>query len=1074
MNLKITEEFIKNICDSNTYTKGRAYFFQDRVGNISIDPIRHLIEAKVIGQDYYDVRLSFNEHGFISGAACTCPAFYQYSKPCKHIIATLFSAKKYYGSDAKAPTNQKIQKNKSISHAPLFEYFTRFVDSKPKTEIKLELILSVYNSRHESGAELELKVGEDRTYVVKNMYEFLESIDEERKLYFGKTFEYNPDSHTFSEEDNKIIELLLDIYDEENKKRNTYYGNFPRSLSGKKARITERNLTKLLRDLGQKNINILINDREIGIVHKTNEKLDIKYRLKSGTQTIDLDIENISEIYPLLRTGEFILYKDKIYHLSKEDMKIFIPFFIELRKDTELKFGGSERERLLSEVLPYLKQNGIVAIDREIEKSILQSELITKVYFDCIKGGISAKVEFCYEDIIIDPFFAKTKTSSDKFLVRDIKKEKDILEYFEDTEFTVNEGKLNLLDEDKVYDFVYNKLKSLNDIAEVYYSDDFKKLKIVDKRAFKGGIKLNHDSDMLEFSFSHDNIPPNELSDILRSIKQKKKYHRLKDGSFLPIDETMSGIADMIENLDIKSNDLQKKVINLPKFRALYLDSSIKNQNLTHIERSLPFKQLVQNIKEPQDMDFFLPDTLDTIMRDYQKTGYKWLKTLSMYGMGGILADDMGLGKTLQTLAFISSNRISKEDPVLIIAPTSLVYNWVDEANKFTPELRCLPISGQQQQRAELLDEIGDIDIVITSYPLIRRDIELYSKHKFSYCILDEAQQIKNPESVNAKCVKEIKAKGYFALTGTPIENSLTELWSIFDFIMPGYLHTHSKFLTRFEKPIVKEGSDEVRKQLISHISPFIMRRLKKDVLEELPDKIETRMTAELSDEQKKYYLAYMEEAKSTIAKEIKQNGFQKSQIKILSILTRLRQICCHPGMFVENYNGGSGKLELLGEIIEEALSGGHRILIFSQFTSMLSIIAKELTKDNVSYFYLDGSTKMQQRGDMVRSFNAGENSVFLISLKAGGTGLNLTGADTVIHVDPWWNPAVEDQATDRAYRIGQTNKVQVIKLITSGTIEEKVFMLQQKKKNLIESVIQDGETFINKLSEDEIRALFE
>jgi SNF2 family DNA or RNA helicase len=357
---------------------------------------------------------------------------------------------------------------------------------------------------------------------------------------------------------------------------------------------------------------------------------------------------------------------------------------------------------------------------------------------------------------------------------------------------------------------------------------------------------------------------------------------------------------------------------------------------------------------------------------------------------------------------------------------------------------------------------------------LIRRDIDLYSTLEFSYCFLDEAQHIKNPNTINAKSVKQIKARGYFALTGTPIENSLTELWSIFDFIMPGYLLSHHKFVKNFESPIIKDSDNKALKELTMHIKPFILRRMKSEVLKELPDKIENKMTAEMTEAQKKLYLAYLLQAKGELAKEISENGFEKSQMKILAALTRLRQICCHPSLFVENYEGESGKLALLEEILEDAIDSKHRILIFSQFTSMLNIIKKVLEDRNISYFYLDGSTKAMERNKMVKQFNEGQRSIFLISLKAGGTGLNLTGADMVIHFDPWWNPSVEDQATDRAYRIGQENVVHVIKLITHGTIEEKIFALQQRKKSMIESIIQPGETLLTKMSQDEIMNLFD
>jgi SNF2 family DNA or RNA helicase len=345
---------------------------------------------------------------------------------------------------------------------------------------------------------------------------------------------------------------------------------------------------------------------------------------------------------------------------------------------------------------------------------------------------------------------------------------------------------------------------------------------------------------------------------------------------------------------------------------------------------------------------------------------------------------------------------------------------------------------------------------------------------EFSYIFVDEAQHIKNPSTLNAGSVKSLKAKGCFALTGTPIENTLTELWSVFDFVMPGYLMNHNKFMKKFESPIVKNDDKAALKMLSQFIKPFILRRLKKDVLKELPDKIESKAVAEMTVDQKKLYAAYLKKAQGEVAAEIKNNGIEKSKIKILAILTRLRQLCCHPATFIDNYKGGSGKLEVLTELIEDSIQSEHRMLIFSQFTSMLEIIGAELNRQNIPYFYLDGSTKAEDRLKMVNAYNSLEKPVFLISLKAGGTGLNLTAADIVIHFDPWWNPSVEDQATDRAYRIGQTKVVQVFKIVAKGTIEERILELQEKKKGLINSIIHAGENLVTQLSEKEIRNLFQ
>ncbi len=659
--------------------------------------------------------------------------------------------------------------------------------------------------------------------------------------------------------------------------------------------------------------------------------------------------------------------------------------------------------------------------------------------------------------------------------MRDIEKERYILSLLEKSEFKVRDGIVFMEEEAKIFDFIYNIIPKLQQYCDIYYSENFKNLNLKDASDFSGGIRLNEKLDMLEFDFQIDGIDEEELYQVFKALKEKKKYYRLKNGSFLPLDSReIKDIDNMLNYLNVSKSDFKKEFIPIPKFRSMYLDRYLKEKRLNFIKQNVNFKKLIMDINEPEDIEYEIPEEVKYILRDYQKFGFKWLKTLSKYGFGGILADDMGLGKTLQVIAFLLSEKKEKGSfPSIVIVPTSLVYNWESEIKKFAPDLKVLIIVGDKLERNKLIEDINNYDIVITSYPLIRRDIELYKDINFRYCILDEAQHIKNPNSLNAKSVKSIKANNYFALTGTPMENSLMELWSIFDFLMPGYLLSKKKFTERYEKPIVREQDSNALKDLNIHIKPFILRRVKKDVLKELPDKIEQKIVVDMTKEQKKIYVAYLKSIKGEIEEEISHKGFNKSQIKILAGLTRLRQICCHPGMFIENYEGESGKLSFLKEILTDAIDGGHRILLFSQFTSMLSIIKDMLDGEGIQYMYLDGSTDVMKRGKLVEDFNKGIGEVFLISLRAGGTGLNLTGADTVIHFDPWWNPAVEEQATDRAHRIGQENTVQVIKLITKGTIEEKIFQLQEEKKEMIDRVITEGETLVSKLSEEEILSLF-
>lgn len=465
-------------------------------------------------------------------------------------------------------------------------------------------------------------------------------------------------------------------------------------------------------------------------------------------------------------------------------------------------------------------------------------------------------------------------------------------------------------------------------------------------------------------------------------------------------------------------------------------------------------------------------------LREYQRLGFKWLKNLDEYGLGGILADDMGLGKTVQLLALLIDYKENNKDskPSIVVSPSSLTLNWQAEINKFTSELKVLVIRGNSDERTKQIHRINNYDIIITSYDLLKRDIDIYKEAnvEFRYIVADEAQYIKNNNTQNSKAIKEINAKTRYALTGTPIENSLSELWSIFDFIMPGYLFTYRKFKQIYEIPIIKDNDAILMNKLKKLIAPFVLRRIKKDVLKELPDKTITVLNNEMQTEQLDIYMSYLAQAKKEVKMEIKNNGFEGSQIKILALLMRLRQICCHPSLFLDNYSGESSKLNQCMQITKDAVQSGHKILLFSGYTSMFSIIEEKLKKEGITYFKLTGQTKVGDRIKLVDEFNTNNDiKVFLISLKAGGTGLNLVGADVVIHYDPWWNVSSENQATDRTYRIGQKKNVQVYKLITKNSIEERIYELQQKKEKLINNMLSTKETFISKLSKDEIMELF-
>lgn len=473
-------------------------------------------------------------------------------------------------------------------------------------------------------------------------------------------------------------------------------------------------------------------------------------------------------------------------------------------------------------------------------------------------------------------------------------------------------------------------------------------------------------------------------------------------------------------------------------------------------------------MKTIEDSDFEVPVKLKKIMRGYQKNGFRWMKMLKGNQFGGILADDMGLGKTLQVISLLLDEEGRN---ALIICPASLVYNWKKEIEHFAPTLKSKIIAGPAKEREEQIASIKEGEIVITSYDLIKRDLRLYENIQFSIQVIDEAQYIKNAGTQAAKAVKKINAEFRLALTGTPLENRLSELWSIFDFLMPGFLYSYRKFKDEIEMPIMQTQDEEKMQRLTQMIRPFILRRLKSDVLKDLPDKIEETVYADIKGEQEKLYEAHVQMLRQQLSKKT-DSEFKKEKFQILSELTRLRQICCDPSLLYENYKGESEKLEVCLELIRNAVEGGHKILVFSQFTSMLQIVQERLVKEEISYFTLTGSVKKEERIHLVDTFNQDNTPVFFISLKAGGTGLNLTSADIVIHYDPWWNVAVQNQATDRAHRIGQKKVVTVYKLVAQGTIEEKIMEIQEKKQELANQILEGEGMDTIAFSKEEIMSL--
>jgi len=1050
---------------------------EGRVGQLDFDIENYSFKAIVDGGDDYQITVIFDDNLNIKSYNCDCAAYTKYPGVCKHVVAVLKKIQHHWNDYFGA--NNPVKLPESVSR--LMTYFAKQQaheeDSTEPVAIQNVTIVPTLNSHHSRQVYLTFMIGAERLYVLRDTRRFIEAHIQGSELEYGKNFTYRPKHARFDSTSQALLDMMVAQYYDE---RNGAVGYYETSayFFDKRFRLNRTGLNKFLEIMGDREFNASLGPVPEVVTRLVKHKPPVALKVEAYEHGLRASLVPRADSYYIVDPeATLVFHAGLMYRVDKRFSNYIVAIQQCFGKNSEVIVPFAYAPQFINTVVAAVESIGTVSLDESMSTRFYREQLEAQVYLDRYKDGIAVTAKFKYGDHVFDPFDPRPQASpviDDKVLLRSSSEEAKVLGILQRFGFKRVRGATLLEDEDATFEFLHKGLPELAQVAEVFYYDGFKPV-VKSPSRVSTGVKLNTGKGLLELSLEYGNMQPKEFVELLSAYKLKRRYHRLKDGSFVSLESPeFVGAARLVDQLGITTADLEKQRAELPKYRAMYIDSLSRDLEGVRLERNSAFRKMVQEICEPQDMEFAVPESLSSILREYQVTGFRWLKTLASYGFGGILADDMGLGKTLQIISLVLADKAASNAPSLVVAPTSLVYNWEAEVRKFAPQLNVLVVAGMPGERQERLKEISSADLVVTSYGLIKRDIELYSATKFKYCFVDEAQNIKNPTTLNAKSVKQIRAYCYFALTGTPIENNLTELWSIFDFLMPGYLLSHSKFTSTYETPIVKHGDMHALQELARHIRPFVLRRMKRDVLTELPPKVESKLVCEMNPEQTKLYQAYLLRAKREYEDEIAERGFENSRIKILALLTRLRQLCCHPGMFLEDYRGGSGKLEAMLELVRDAIAGGHRLLVFSQFTTMLNLVATELRAEGVEYHYLDGSTASEERMRLVNSFNSGEKPVFLLSLKAGGTGLNLTGADMIIHLDPWWNPAVEDQATDRAYRIGQGNSVQVYKLIARNTIEERIYELQQAKKELIDSVIKPGENFLTKMSEEEIRKLFD
>ena len=1056
------------------------------------------LKANVNGTEKYVTFVSV-QRGEIEDISCTCPDYKKHYGVCKHSLATVIAFNKLEEDEIKNKTDKEEKQAMDLeSQEVKYRSFRQIVNNFYNEEVETidddkEVIVKskgtiniepkIIYDKFTNDMKIEFKIGDKRLYKLKSLSEFYDRMLNKGFYHYGDKLQFIHTRESFVEKDRPLLDFILkyaEIIKYANSNSNSNYRYYGNALSDNTIIVSNTGLDDLFEILkgrevkfqrdyteayiefvdGNPNLEFILNKDEDDYVIVPNQDV-FKCNLLKG------------------RKYKYILQQDRLCRLTKEFENTNLKLLQSFRQNyvTELHLKESDLSLLFSIVIPKVKNAIIMGnIDDKLIKKYTPENLQVKLFLDFDKNDyIIADVRFCYGNYEFNPLDEKNKPS----VPRDIVKETQSFNIFRKTGFMFDVKNLRFIlpDDDKIYNFLTNDITYYMQKFEVLVTDNLKSKEVVKPKIGSLGVKV--ENDLLTIDLSKIEFDIKELKDIMSKYKLKKKYHRLKNGTFFDLEDNkeIAFFDKLVGGMGLDYKDLEEGEIKLPVNRSLYLNQLLQGIKGTEIIKNQEYKNIMNNLN--QDMledEYDLPKTLNAKLRYYQKTGYNWIRTLDAYHFGGILADDMGLGKTVQILSVILSYIEESNDSKtsIVVSPSSLTLNWLNEAKKFAPNLKVQVIRGSSAERKRLIENIDKYDLIITSYDLLKRDIQYYKEYSFRYAIADEAQYLKNSTTQNAKAIKQIKSMSRFALTGTPIENSLAELWSIFDFIMPGYLFNYKDFKTKYETPIVKDEDEKSLKKLKMLIEPFILRRTKKEVLTELPEKTVTVLNNEMDEEQEKLYLTYLAQAKEELADEIENNGFEKSQIKILALLTRLRQICCHPKLFIENYKGHSSKLDQCMEIVEDATEAGHKILIFSTYTSMFDLLEKELGARNINYFKLTGSTKVDERIKMVDEFNETNNAkVFLISLKAGGTGLNLTGADMVIHYDPWWNLSAENQATDRAYRIGQKNNVQVYKLITKNSIEEKIYELQKRKSELAQNMLSTKTTFVNKLSKEDIMKLF-
>lgn len=1041
--------FIKN---SWIYYEANDPYYAGKIERISIERVHDKIlyyEVRAIVQTRWNeeiLNFRVNEYGTILTTSCTCCQ--DPHSGCVHLVSVVrainainpqtFPFHVDYQNYVKEKNRQEELERKRRRINDLNQVAFEFLKEKQEDKVNsffkenenlIRLSLYHTNSYYYDQIAFKLKIQVSRAYTVKNIQDLLRGFFEKRLESFGKNTQIYLTNDDLDEPSQLIYNFLLKYaFTKDWQKEGEIYSECLDDFFNLNASLPKE-YTEF--KTSKKNIKLVLNLLEHEDCFELNTELDDSFLIgnkhlymvnhKEIVQyTMDPDGFLASLAYNLQQNDGWLIKKSEFKAFYLQCMQPYMEYIkLETNVDVEKYTTLIENIRVYSD----LENANMVVWGTYLENNQKKS------FFTNTNSNQIASVE-----AIIQHYAVKIEDNKAIFKGRS----------------------------DALYNFLDYGIPLIQKQADVYVSEELKRLK--NRRSMNLSVKVYVQNDLLKMELD-SNVNVDELSHILNAYRKKKKFYQLKNGEMIDLENTgLEQLDELASTMNLTTKDFKKETIEKPAYQAFHLMDVNPEFDVRNDVTVTEYTNRLMNIKK---QPIQLKDEYKSLLRMYQQQGIQWLYDLKNMNLNGILADDMGLGKTLQVLVFYEQY-VSKEKPSLIVCPSSLMYNWMSEIEKFKIDVDAVCVTGTQDVRKDIIKE--NHELYITTYDYLRRDVELYMSMEFEYIVLDEAQFIKNPKTKNAQSVKSLKSKHRLALTGTPIENGLSELWSIFDFLLPGYLYSLNYFTKNFEKPI-QMGDDKRQAQLQKLVSPFILRRTKKQVLKDLPDKVEKDLWLNLSPEEKQLYLANLAQVNEQLQQQLELE--KVDSILILAMMTRLRQICCEPRMLYENYTGESTKFKMCLDLIETLKENDKKVLLFSSFTSIFDSFIEEFDRRSIKYHMITGAVDKKKRKEEVDAFQRDDSNVFLISLKAGGTGLNLTKAQAVIHFDPWWNVSAQNQATDRAYRIGQTKNVLVYQLLMKNTIEEKIYEMQKRKKAMSDLFVENSKGGISTLSKEELKDLF-